>query len=825
MQKSTARVVALAIACSFFAKDVPAQEASKGGIEEIVVRARKRDERIQDTPVSVTALSENFLEDSGVARVDEIQGFVPNLIFNTGNQGFDANIRIRGIGTGAPALAFDPGVGVYMDGVFMPRALGALLDVVDVQQIEVLRGPQGTLFGKNTVGGALLVTSVKPQDEFSGHIRVRAGNFDTVETKATLNIPLIEEHVLSRFTFGSRNTRGYTYNRTLDEYYSDHQSQNIIGSLRILPDIDFALVPHTIDVSGQYSRDHNRGRSAQCVFINPDADSLGVFRNSAELQESCARQTPFEFEGDLQGIADLESYGFWGTLQWDLLENSYVDLSAKSLSALRKQNVGVVFDIDNTSAVFLERHLFGGGPLAGEPTRQQQINQELQFNATAWDDRINAVGGVFGFWEESSERAAQATELIAPLNRRISQIEFDFSNWTVALFGQASLDVTDWLSITGGVRRTADKKGAQRREFLLTQLNPDGTPTQTFPVPANVGNGIERRVFYSTTWMGSLRLTATDPVLDALHMDHAMTYFTFSQGFKGGGFNATPSGAVNLPTNILEGFEPETLDNYEIGFKTRAFDDRLSFNLALYWGNYDDIQVVSQRTAGTNPTTGLPTIARITQNAAKARIRGIETEFVLAPTSQFRVIGSAGFSDTEFLNFGSDGLVDGAQRSCTEDFSNPDNDPEIAADARNVIDTLKCAVNDFNGDPTNRSGQRFLGSPQLQTSLSVSYTQPIELGSGDFSGNLVPLLQWSFQSSARYLGQEVAAGRQGGFNLLNARLSYEFYDERAVIAMWGKNLLDVAYFDHIQGFGDSFGNINRYFNAPRTWGGEVSFRF
>ncbi len=826
--QSLARGIALLLVTSFLAVDAVAQDSPKGAIEEIVVRARKRDEFIQDTPVSVTALSESFLNESGVARLDDIQGLAPNIIFNTGLQGLDANIKIRGVGTAIPALAFDPGVGVYMDGVFMPRALGALLDVIDVQQIEVLRGPQGTLFGKNTVGGALLVTTVKPHDEVEGHLRVRAGNFYTVETKATLNVPLVEERLLSRFSFGSRNTRGYTYNRTRDEYSADHQSQNILGSFRVLPDIDSPLLPHTIDISAQYSRNHTKGRGGECRFINPDASLVRLGLIAGDLRddfvESCNSSNPFSFEADLPNLADIESYGAWGTFHWDLLELSDLDLSLKSLSSWRQQKSRIRFDIENTGVRFLERHQVGGEIDEGKPTRQRQINQEIQLNASAWDDRIHAVGGFFLFWEDSNETSVQKTPFLGPIETT-TEINFSFDNWTGALFGQTTLDVTDWLSLTGGVRRTADKKSATRREFNLRNLDENGNPLQTFPVDGREGNGVERTVFYNTTWLGTVKLTATDDILDALRMDHLMGYFTFSQGFKGGGFNAAPSGQVSLPSNRIEAFEPETLDNFEVGFKTRSFEDKLSLNLSLFWGEYDNIQLASQRTAGINPTTGLPTIARIIQNAGEARVRGVETEFSWIPFPEILIMGSVGYTDTEYLNFGGAGVVDGRMRSCTEDLSADPNDADAVADVRRVIDQLKCAIDDRTGLPTNRSGQRFIGVPALQTSLTGSYSLPINLDSDSLTGELTPLVQWSYQSSTRFLGQEVDEGRQHGYHLLNARLSYDFLDDRAYVALWAKNLLDVAYFNHAFSLADSFGHITRYYQSPRTYGGEISFRF
>ncbi len=803
MSRMPRGIAAALVVCSLVASDALAQDSDSGGVEEIVVRARKRDELIQDTPVSVTALSETFLEESGVVRLDDIQGFAPNVIFNTGNQGFDANIKIRGVGTSAPALAFDPGVGIYMDGVFMPRALGALLDVADVQQIEVLRGPQGTLFGKNTVGGAVLLTTVKPREELEAAVRVRAGNFDTVETKAMLNVPVVEDFLLSRIAFSSRNTRGYTRNNFPDaaaRYWSDHQAQNVLGSLRLLPDSDEGLVPTRVDVSASYSRDHTHGRGAECVIIaRPDgsipSSQFLIDQGSPGFADSCRRSGPFHFEANVPSIADVESYGVWGTVNWELGEIHGVDVDFRSLTGWRHQNSRIRFDIDNTAVDFLDRRLTGGPEeIDGEPIRQTQINQELQFNATAWDDRISLVTGLFLFWEESSERSVQDAGLVdnALGFERITRIDFDFDNWTVALFGQGTVDVTDWLSLTGGIRWTEDKKGARRREFDLVN------DSQLYPIEGLPGDGTGRRVFTSWTPMASLRLIAPDDFLDETPFDHLMSYFTYSRGFKGGGFNATPSGRVMPEDNILESFEPETLDNFEIGMKSRSFDNRLSLSLALFWGIYDDIQVTSSQSQGVDEV-GLPIIARVVRNAAEAEIGGVELEAVLRPIDDLVLSGNVGYTHTEFKDYG---------KGCTPTSVDQD-----------------CPISDLNGLQIDRSGQSFVGTPALQTFVSAQYTFDIDTDNEILYGSLTPLIQWTYSSSYRLLGQEVAEGRQSGYNLINARLAYNFWDERATVAAWGKNLTDEAYFDSIQGFGDSFGNVNRYYREPRTYGGEISYKF
>ena len=217
----------------------------------------------------------------------------------------------------ASSMAFDPGVGVYVDGVFMPRSMGLLMDIVDVEQIEVLRGPQGTLFGKNTVGGAVNLTTTKPGDELEGSVFIQPGNLGTVVTRFTLNVPVdlgwLEDKLFARFSGSTTNTRGYVYddNPLREEYFSNRDSVGFYGSLRFLPTEDI-----TIDLAGSWSRDHNKGLGGQCVFVasQPTAPTL----LPPGFYEDCQESEPFRNNANVAQLNDITSYGTWMTADWDL---------------------------------------------------------------------------------------------------------------------------------------------------------------------------------------------------------------------------------------------------------------------------------------------------------------------------------------------------------------------------------------------------------------------------------------------------------------------------------------------------------------------------
>lgn len=449
--------------------DAPAFESSSRQmqVEEIVVSARKRDELLEATPVSVTALSETTLRETGVIRIDDIQQLVPNLSFQVASTGNEALIYIRGVGTPRAQISFDPGVGIYVDGVFLPRAQGSLLDVIDVQQIEVLRGPQGTLFGKNTVGGAINITTQKPSEQLEAFALVRAGNVDAprsdginlVDTRAMLNLPIsigpLEDRVFMRLAFGSQNRAGYMYNTLREEGWNDRSSLAFLGSLRIIPHEDV-----TIDISGNWDRSRNYGEGGECVFVTETA-----LQNLAPgLADYCKEPNQdYLFAADWPQFYDVLSVGSWGVLNWDVGPLAGLDeFSVKAIGSWREQTFNGRRDTDLTPTPAVNTSFYGNVPMPvpagadpdegilGRPGMGQQLQGELQLNGSALDNRLNFVGGYFAFWETASQQEGIAA-LVDTINIREVSPQF-IDNWTWAIYGQASYDFTDWAQLTGGLR-------------------------------------------------------------------------------------------------------------------------------------------------------------------------------------------------------------------------------------------------------------------------------------------------------------------------------------------------------------------------------------
>lgn len=749
------------------ATEAPAAMQSLARIEEIVVTARKREEFLEDTPIAITALSAASLENSNITTIDQIQELSPNLTIQTGAGNQSAQISIRGVGTPGVGIAFDPGVGLYIDGVFLPRAQASIFDVVDVESVQVLRGPQGTLFGKNTVGGAVSITTIKPRDELGALISVRPGNLGAIRTRVSLDIPIdigwLEDKLFSRVTFASRNRDGYVYNKTRDAWWGEENGLSFIGSLRFLPTDDI-----TIDVTGTWFKDQVHDPLGQCIVVQEEGLGAGV----PGFWEACRATGPFEIAANENQISASSSWGTWGTIAWDIGDaGPFSGIVAKSITSWRRQLSPTILDADATQFEVLRVANFGGGGINGEAGQAQQIQQEAQIAASAWEDRINLVGGAFFFWETADRTNGLSVLPAIPLQKTANRIQTD--NFTWALFTQGTVTPADWLSLTAGLRYTEDKKQASQinRNFALP---PDDD------IVINVSG---RQSFSSWTPMASLALFAPEPLLAWGGLDHLMGYFTWARGFKGGGLNAALAAA---PEDGLIPYKPETLENYELGAKTIAFDGRLTFNLSLFQSSYDDIQRSSRQT--TLSPDGEVEARQLTQNAAEATTRGVEVEFNWIPVDGLLISGLLGTLDARYEKF------------------------------PNAIDTTGGL------EPVDRSGQRFIRAPRYNTFLAAQYAIPLT-GPDWASGYLTPRIEWAYRAAEMFAEPEIPEAKQGGYGLVNARLSYDFLDNRAQVALWGRNLGDKVYVDSVVPIVGVMGILVQGYGVPRTFGAELTYTF
>ena len=777
-------------------------------IEQIVVTARKRAELLEETPISVTALSEETLRVTGTTRLDQIQDLVPNLSIFRGLSGQTLSVNIRGVGN-FPTIYFDQGVGVYVDGVYLSRNQGSVLDIVDVQQVEVLRGPQGTLFGKNTLGGAINITTIKPKNELEGFVLMRAGSYGQIDTRATLNVPILKDLLAVRATFATFKNSGYVYNETRDEYLSDRNSLNFLGSLRFTPTDDL-----TVDITGNWSKSQSQPQGAKCTYLPPEnitpgfqaiidsidttvTDAGGTFPD--DYRDQCNASTPFRVQNDARQLAISESAGTWGVLRWEIGELFVVDDLALTLrSSWREQYPANRLDGDGGPFPVSVVDNLGDGPfvdtlagpnagssvnLGGATGFQRQIQQELQLNGSAWDGRLNFVGGAFAFWEKANTTTGITAFPggvlgSAPVGLSPSSGFTETDNWDWAIYAQGTADFTDWLSLTAGIRYTEEKKGLMR-----TLEQPLAVPGVNDPLPVDFEGS---RIFTDWTPTVSLALQTPEEWLDVVGLDHLMGYFTYSKGFRGGGWNG---GARTADVRTIEPFLPETMNSYEWGFKSIFAERRLSLNFSFFIEDRTDQQIPQIITAVVSPAVSVPDV--IVSNAAGSTTRGFELEMQGSPIDGMLFDASVGFLDAKFDDF------PGTQ------------------DAR-------------TGEPLNRAGERFAFLPQWQAHIGLRYS--MELPDADqpqwMHGWVTPRVDWSYQGDTQYWAVELPELRQPAYNVVNFRMSYDFNDNFTQIAFFANNLLDSEYFRDSLAIGPRLTlAVLKYYNPPRWFGVELSHRF
>ena len=755
-------------------------------VEEIVVRARKRDEYIQETPVAVTAVREPLLRDAGIRRLEDMQKLVPNLKINADRSLLRANVRIRGVGSATPEIAFEPGVGVYVDGVYIPRSFGQLIDVLDVEQIEVLRGPQGTLFGKNTVGGAINIRTTRPTNDFDALFVTGGGNFESYKTRLTVNAPLLKDRAFARFSFASDDRDGFYRNFRQGEDYGDRHRRSFLGSLRFLASDNL-----TLDLTGSWSRERNNGRAPQCVNV-PSGQAFFSGLIPAGLPEACAASRPFSGSTNVSQIAAVDSYGLWGTLNWSLGDmGAFEDMSLKYIASWREQKPQFREDVDGTGIPVTQiSNGEGGRDIDGFAGSQRQFSAELQFNASTWDGRLDLVSGIFGFREEG--HVGLATLVGEPTTSPVfSNAESLIENATWAAYLQGSADLTELLNLTAGVRFTSDRKES---DFRLVPL----------PSTGSSGSFTEReKTFDQWTPMATLRLLAPERWLADTALDHAMAYATYSWGFRGGGFNSL----TNPQAAGLAAFDQELLKNFELGLKTVAFDGRLTANLAAFHGDYDDIQVVQLESfADPSAPSGFG-IARVTRNAAKATVQGVELEIGARPISGLQINGSIGLLDAQFDEF------------CSPSdllFEQPGHDPACVPSDPTIP----------NDNTQDRSGHSFINVPKIEAGLGVQYSFPVDLpGPYWMDGWISPRIDWYYSDDYRVFSFDVEELRQSAYHRVDARLNYDFWDDQFQVALWARNLTDEEYFLDGIALADTFGIATRFFEMPRSYGVEASFQY
>lgn len=571
--------------------DVLAQVA----LEEVIVTSRRTMETLQTTPISVVAISGDDLQTKGISDLGTMSAFVPNVVAGTGmgNSGY-ATFSIRGIGSGQGWVYQEGSVGIYIDDVYYPRASGALLDVIDVEQIEVLRGPQGTLFGKNTSGGAIRYVTTKPEfGEFTGFFRGVVGSYDRRDVNGAVNIPLTDT-LSSRITVASLQRDGFVTNLRHGEKMGNMDVTSARAQLRWQDgpwDVNFSV--DTIETS-------NNGVARVIPRRNTTDAFPGLLEQRTGIPyDPSVTGDKFKVEGGtLPERNTTESFGVTLHAEYEF-NNGYV---LRSISGYRDNEATGRNDWDLSD--FDLYHM-------DQDIEFSNWSQEFQFDSSFFDDRLNIVSGFYYMFEEATFNNYRVNPTV-PVGGLLEFI--DLETTTVALFSQATYELTDDLSLTLGLRWSKDDK-----EFF-----------SAYGPLAGENEGDWESV---TSRIG----------LDYQITPDVMIYASAAQGYKSGGFNNRPN--PNLPNNGILPYDPEELWTYEVGFRSDFWDNRVRLNMTYFYTDFKDIQTSAPTVLFVN---GEYSIVQLTENAAGADIQGIEFELAAAVTENLTINASGGWTDGEY---------------------------------------------------------------------------------------------------------------------------------------------------------------------------------
>lgn len=708
-------------------------------IEEVTVTARRRTESVQDVPMSVSVLSSEDLRQRSIMSIEETFDFTPNVTYEYSGFNTSSRVYIRGIGNaGAHFATGDPSVALYVDGVYQARAATGVFDVLDLERIEVLRGPQGTLFGRNSTGGAIQVISRAPQPEFGIETKLGYGNDDHLGASIVANVP-INDQLFLRGGIGWRERDGFQENVVNGDDWNNLEDLQTRLAMRYE-----ATDRVSVDVSAHYTRKHQRAPLLRCEWDPaPTATApvlLGVFQVFDLVVDACNdvdNSDLFDGASNLDGKADVDFGGVTSTVTWDTDLGTLTSVTAGQTLEEDRDT-----EADGTGVAYFDVY--------GRPNDQDQYSQEFRFNGTAMADRLDYVVGVYGFYEEGEE---DNTNCLLPIESPIlppgvtiaqaiggcTDRYRAFETQTLAAFGEATYQVSDRFEVTAGIRGTTED-----REFSQRVVN-----SFTGAVTQNEQGKTES--FDAWTPRFSLSYAA---------LDDAIFYVTWSEGYKSGGFN----GAAPLDT-----YRPESVKMWEGGLKSEWFDNRLQFNVAIFYGDYTDMQLLVTRANEQGQY-----ILALT-NAAESTVQGAEVEVQAVPLAGLTVGATYGYTDAEY-----------------DEFFN--------------VDAQTGAVLDL-------SDNEFPSTPEHNYSIFVEYGFEVL----DF-GLLSARADWSSQTKTYMEIDNIESLAQENRDLLNASLTLDLPNGQTQVSLWAKNLMDEEYLAWGQTTRTSLG-YNASFPGPPRWYG------
>jgi len=766
---------------------------------DIVVTARRREEQVQDVPIPISVVGVKELDSTGSFNVQRLQQLQPALQFYSSNPR-NSSVNIRGLGAplGLTNDGIDQGVGVYIDQVYFSRVAVATLDFLDVQQVETLRGPQGTLYGKNTVAGAISITSKAPSFNFEGRTEVTLGNLAFKQAKASVSGPLSDK-VAVRLGISTTSRKGTIFNVASDNYVNEQDNIGLRG----------ALLWHASDnLSLTLSGDYNRQDPECCaqIYVRYGPTQRAANRQypalTAALNYAVPSTNPFDRLTDLD--ADLNALNVLGgaSLRGELNLGSG---TLTSVTAWRFWDWGPANDRDFTGLPITTR--------SQNPTRQDQFTQEFRYAGEG--KGFDYVVGLFGFYQKihttgvQQQGSAASRWLLAPsnplsndptvLDGLTASNDILLKNFSGALFAKVNWDVSDAFTLSPGVRINYDDKVGSYVSIVRDaqgNLVPysGGTPRQAAQREAIQPQAFRDEAYRA--WNLTYDLTASyKPSRDVL------LYATYAHTFKSGGLNLNGVPVVNgvVQTDLAQ-IDPEKVDHFELGVKSQFWDRKATFNVSGYWTIIKDYQAIVN-----NSSTS--TLRGYLANAGEVRVRGVEADFSIRPTERFNAYVNGAFTDHKYVEFANAPCPPERSGGTAAPVGSPGGTPGVPGQLSPVV----CDI----------SGQWLPGISKWAFSYGAEYNVPAKLLGldGEFYVAGDANYRSKFSSNAsRSIYTDIE-----GYTLANFRLGFRTDDFN--VFGWVRNAFDQEYFELLATTPGNTGLVAGNPGDPRTYGLTISKAF
>ena len=796
MYKRTFFVVGIAVgaaslaAPAALAQDPPSEPDSVVKLRPLVVTARNRMELLQDVPLAVSAISGRDLESWQVGTTDRLGQIMPNVNFNhsgalSGTKSA-AQFYIRGVGQRDFLPVTDPGVAVYIDGIYMPRSVGAVMDLIDVERVEVLRGPQGTLFGRNAVGGAVSVHSRRPDAEARRSMRMQFGDDRMANVTASANGAL-GDGLFGSVALPLRKRDGYVTRIHDDELdMGNDNGQAARGAIMWRPSATFEVF-----ATADYARRRENGAptvnggvndkqafatfgnaalpGCTAIMINPNFPGMGPPTFPPPGQgtggaEGCYGPDSFAgayiSEGTFPAFDDLDSWGAGARVSWSLGGG----VTLRSLTGYRGLDMGSSRDADNTPANILQIQI---------EVESEQLSQELQLSGFGLDDRLHWQTGVYLVRETGYYLGA------VTLPTGAFDSHWDLVNSSMAGFAQATADVSAAVSLTVGARYTRDWKAVTPDVYALGDASQGRGSIHgpTWPLARGIFRAATGPMQPGDRILANKEFTREFDALTVManlaHRlnDNTIAYVGFAEGFKSGGFDARvpsppPGYEPNSPDAPPTDYEPETVASYEVGLKSSTGDGRLRLNLALFRADYDDLQVVIRESI--NP---------ITVNGGSADLQGGELEAAWMPAGGWDIAASIGVLAAEY-------------------------------------DSLSAAVLE-NRNPLQQD-YRLTKTPRFNHSLGIGRTFRVR------GLPVTPRVHWTYTASQYHDPVNTPQLFQEGYHLLHATVGLASADGGWEVVSAFRNLTNERYLlTGTSAWGTAAAYIEQVYGRPFEWSVSV----